>query len=94
MATFIMAMSINPTAKRTHSDLAKQLEDSLGVFKQHDVKLKDLYATMGRYDCLAVFECESQAVAFKVASGINALGILDTETWPVIPFDEFSQLLG
>jgi len=42
---------------------------------------------------LAVFEALDQNIAFKVASEINALAILETETWPVIPFEDFSQLI-
>lgn len=94
MPTFIMAMSINPSAKRQHSNLSTQINDSLDCFKVEGVKLRKIYATMGRYDCLAVFEAEEQAAAFRVATTINHKGILDTETWPVIPFEDFSQLIG
>jgi uncharacterized protein with GYD domain len=93
MPMFIMALSINPNAKRQHSDLPRQISDSLDAFHQSGVKVKNLYATMGRYDCLAVFEADDQKLAFRLASQINSLGILETETWPVIPFEEFTELL-
>jgi uncharacterized protein with GYD domain len=94
MATFIMAMSINPGAKRAHPDLSHQINDSLDVFAQNGVRVLKLYATLGRYDLLALFDAADQKVAFKVASAINSRGILETETWPVIPYEEFSQLIG
>jgi len=94
MPAFIMAMSINPNAKRQHTNLSIQINESLDCFKVDGVKLKNIYATMGRYDCLAVFDAEDQTVAFRIASTINGKGILETETWPVIPFDDFSQLVG
>ena len=94
MPAFIMAMSINPTAKRQHSSLSTQINESLDCFKIEGVKLREIFATMGRYDCLAVFEANDQGVAFRIASSINSKGILETETWPVIPFDDFSQLVG
>ncbi|RKX25862.1 MAG: hypothetical protein DRP45_04930 [Candidatus Zixiibacteriota bacterium] len=94
MATFIMAMSINPGARKQHSDLSRQINESLDVFRENGIKEVKLYATMGRYDCLAVFDAIDQTVAFRVAGGINAKGILDTETWPVIPFEDFEQLIG
>ena len=94
MAAFIMAMSINPHAKKSHADLSHQVDESLQVFKKHGVKVSQLYATMGRYDCVAIFDTEDHSIAFKVASEITNMGILDTETWPVIPFDEFQQLIS
>jgi uncharacterized protein with GYD domain len=94
MASFIMAMSINPNAKKSHKDLSTQIDQSLDLFGKTGVKAVKMYATLGRYDLLAVFESPDQTTAFKVASAINAAGILDTETWPVIPYEEFSELIG
>ena len=94
MASFIMAMTINPNAKKLHKDLSHQINDSLDIFSQNKVKVAGLYATLGRYDLLAMFDALDQSVAFKVASEINAKGILETETWPVIPYEEFSRLVG
>ena len=94
MASFIMAMSINPGAKKLHPDLSHQISDSLEMFSRYNVQGLRLYATLGRYDLLAVFEAADQNVAFKVASQITSRGILETETWPVIPYEDFSQLVG
>jgi len=94
MASFIMAMTINPNAKKLHLDMSHQINDSLDVFGNNQVKVINLYATLGRYDLLAVFDVSDQTVAFKVATEINTKGILETETWPVIPYEDFSQLIG
>ena len=93
MATFIMAMTINPNAKKLHPDLSNQVSDSLDVFAERHIKVMDLYATLGRYDYLAIFNAEDQTVAFRLASDINNKGILETETWPVIPYEDFSRLI-
>ena len=94
MASFIMAMHICSSARKLHSELPKQIDESLNVFKENKVKVKEIFATMGRYDVVVLFEAEEQTVAFKVASQINGMGVLETETWPVIPFEDFSSLLG
>lgn len=93
MATFIMAMSINPSAKRTHPDLSHQINESLELFTRNKVKVMNLFATLGRYDYLAIFEAIDQAQAFRVAADINLKGILETETWPVVPYEDFSQMI-
>jgi uncharacterized protein with GYD domain len=94
MASFIMAMSINPNAKKLHTDLSHRIDESLNLFGKNGVKKLELFATLGRYDLLAKFDAPDQRTAFKVASEINKGGILETETWPVIPYEEFSQLIG
>ena len=94
MATFIMALQINPSAKKLHDDLSAQINESLEVFSKNNVKITSLFATLGRYDYLAIFDAVDQTLAFRVASEINNKGILETETWPVIPYDEFTQLFS
>lgn len=94
MASFIMAMKINPNAKRAHPDLSHHIDASLEVFARNGIKDVKLFATLGRYDLLALFSATDQAAAFKIASGINGKGVLETETWPVIPYEEFTQLIG
>ncbi len=93
MAQFIMAMTINQNAKKEHPNLSHHVNSSLEIFAKHEVKVINLFATLGRYDFLAVFEAYDQNIAFKVASEINTQAILETETWPVIPFEDFSQLI-
>ena len=93
MAVFIMAMSINPNAKKMHPDLSHQVNESLELFSKNKIKVVNLFATLGRYDYLAIFEATDQTVAFRVATEINSKGILETETWPVIPYEDFSRLI-
>lgn len=93
MATFIMAMTINPSAKKLHPDLSNQVSESLEVFAARGIKVNDLFATLGRYDYLAIFNADDQTVAFRLAADINSKGILETETWPVIPYEDFSRLI-
>jgi len=92
MPAFIMAASINPSAKRMMTDLTHQIDESLDCFSRETVKVIDVFATLGRYDYIVVFEAPDQSEAFRVASEINAKGVLETETWPVIPYEDFSQL--
>lgn len=93
MASFIMAMTINPSAKKVHPDLSHQINDSLEFFTKNKVRVLSLYATLGRYDYLAIFEAADQSMAFKVAADINLRGVLETETWPVVPYEDFTQIL-
>lgn len=94
MATFMMAMTINQNFKKDHPDVTHQVDQSLEIFKQFDIKISGLYATLGRYDYLVMFDTEDQTDAFRAASIINGLGMLRTETWPLIDYEDFSELVG
>ena len=94
MATFFMAMTINATARKEHPDISHYVSDSLEVFTKNNIHGVQIFATLGRYDYIAIFDAPDQSVAFKVASEIISRGVLETETWPVIPYEDFSALLG
>ncbi len=95
MAQFMMALNINPGAKKEHrDDLANAVSHSLDSFSDNKVRVEQLFATLGRYDYIAIFEAADQGVAFRIATQINAKGILETETWPIIPYESYSQLMG
>ena len=93
MTSYIMAMTLNPNAKKEHPDLTRQVDESIDAFARNGIKVDQLFATLGRYDYLVLFRAEDQTLAFKVASDINALGLLETETWPVIPYEDYQQLM-
>ena len=93
MASFIMAMNILADAKKLHTDLAHQIDLSLNLLSGSQIENLQVFATMGRYDVVAVFDAADQNTAFKVASQISAGGVLKTETWLVIPFEDFSNLI-
>ena len=93
MATYIMALSITPGSKKSNPERSRLINESLEVFSQESVTVNELFATLGRFDFIVKFETENQQLVFKIASEINKLGILDTETWPVIPFNDFSEIL-
>lgn len=94
MATYIMALKISPDAKKEHPDLSHSVSKSLDVFSENRVVVSQLFATLGRYDYLAVFDTADSVIPFKIATEINKRGVLQTETWPVIPYDEYTRLIG
>ncbi len=93
MTSFIMAMTLNPNAKKEHPDITHQVDESMDAFARHGIIVDRLFATLGRYDYLVLFQAEDQKMAFKVASDINSMGLLETETWPVIPYEDYQELL-
>jgi uncharacterized protein with GYD domain len=93
MASYMMAMTINPHAKKEYPDLTHHVDESLEAFSRNKVKGVRVFATLGRYDYLAIFEAEDQTLPYRVASEISNQGVLQTETWPLIPYEDFSKLI-
>lgn len=52
------------------------------------------YATLGPYDYLDVFEAPDEATAMKVTTIIRSFGHASTETWGVVPWDDFKASLA
>jgi uncharacterized protein with GYD domain len=94
MASFMMAMTINPDARKNHPDISHMVEQSFDLFADANLKVIRLFATLGRYDYLILFEAADQKEAFKVAAAINNAGTLRSETWPLIEYEDFSRLIG
>ncbi len=93
MAAYIMALTINPNAKKTHPALSHDINESIEVLAKHEIHVDKLLATLGRFDFLAMFDAPDQSMVFQAAGEINRLGVLETETWPVIPYEEFTTIL-
>ena len=74
MASFVMAMTINPSAKKEHADLANKINESLEVFTANKVKVSSVLATLGRYDYLALFDAPDQGA--KLSDKVIPLGRL------------------
>lgn len=94
MASFMMAMNINQETKKEHPDVTHQVDLCLEIFREHELKVESVFATLGRYDYLVLFEAADQADAFRVATEINDRRVLRTETWPLIPYADFTELVG
>jgi len=93
MALYIMALTINSSARKVHQDLPRLIDESLDLLVNDAIKDLKLYATLGRFDYVAVFESAEQTATFKIASIMNERGILKTETWPVVPYEDFSRII-
>ncbi len=93
VAKFIMAMNILADAKKMHPDLSNKINESLEIFKKYNADIDQLFATLGRYDYIALFDAADQTIAFRIASEIIKRGVLETETWPVIPYEDFTRLI-
>lgn len=91
MATYIILSKLTAESVRAPSDfpkLAKAVSERLKA-ECPNVRWKDSYAVMGRYDVVDVVEANTPAEVEKAAMIIRAYGHATTETMHATPWKEF-----
>jgi len=80
MPLFIMSMSWTEKGISTIRDWPKRMKDARSFAKKVNVKIKDVYLTMGDYDLIAVLEASKSDNIAKFALGVGAHGNVRTKT--------------
>lgn len=92
MIRYIMLMRLSREGKENIKEAPQRFATTQRAMKACDVKLIDMYATLGPCDYLLVIEAPDERAIFKFVAMISADGEVNTETWRAIPFDEFSKI--
>ncbi|MBI4470050.1 MAG: GYD domain-containing protein [Acidobacteria bacterium] len=91
MNTFIILSRLSPDAFDDYANFRHMAERVSARIQQDcpNVRWKDSYATLGRFDVIDVVEAEDPKEVEKVAMIIRALGHSTTETLVATPWKEF-----
>lgn len=91
MATYAMLTRIAPGSIDRPSDyerIGRQVEEAIRT-QCPDVRWIGSYAVLGPCDYLDIFEAADAQMAGRVAVLVRSFGHASTETWPVLPYEEF-----
>ena len=91
MATYVILSRISPEAIREPREF-KQLAEKVSANIKSDcpqVKWKESYATLGRFDVVDIVESEDPKQIAKAAMIIRSYGHSTTETLLATPWKEF-----
>lgn len=91
MAMYVILSKMSPEAFREPRDF-RRLADAVSQRIKKDcpeVRWKDSYAVMGRYDVVDLVEADNPADVDKAAMIIRALGHATTETMHATPWKNF-----
>lgn len=96
MATYIILSRLSHDALKNPDDLKKLADDVAGRIRKEcpNVKWKDSYATLGRFDVVDIVEADDPKQVERAALIIRALGHAHTETMLATPWDEFKAEFG
>ena len=96
MATYVVLSRLSPEAFRDPSDFTKLAKAVSAAIKEQcpDLKWKESYATLGRFDVIDVVEADDPKQIERAAMIIRAYGHPTTETLAATPWKEFFDSLS
>ena len=92
MIQYIMLMRLSREGKENIKEAPQRFATTQRAMKACDIKLIDMYATLGPCDYVLILEASNEEAIFKFVGMISADGEVNTETWRAMPFDEFSKI--
>ena len=92
MIQYIMLMRLSREGKENIKEAPQRFASTQRNMKACDIKLIEMYATLGPCDYVLLLEAPDEQAIFKFVAMISADGEVNTETWRAIPFEEFSKI--
>lgn len=93
MPLFIRLTRLTPQALKNIRNLQKIRDEAKSIMERNGGKMQALYATLGFYDFIAIFEAPDATAAAKISALLAETGNFEAQTLPAIPIDEFIESL-
>ncbi|MBN1856092.1 MAG: GYD domain-containing protein [Dehalococcoidia bacterium] len=95
MAMYMTMVRFVHQEARGITNFCKEWQNSAKRIEDLGIKLVGSYGILGPYDMAFVFDAPDQEKAASVPLAISYLDPgIQTETWSVIPMEEFAELSG
>ena len=91
MSLFIRLANLTEQGSRQTKELGTLLAHAKQVMEANGARIIQAYATLGRYDLVALVEAPDAQTMAKVSALIAAQGNFKAETLPAISIPEFVQ---
>jgi uncharacterized protein with GYD domain len=92
MMRYIMLMRLSRAGKENVKEAPQRFASTQRNMKACDIKLIDMYATLGPCDYVLILEAPDEKAIFTFVTMVSADGEVNTETWRAIHFEEFSKI--
>ena len=93
MVRYIMLMRLSREGKENIKEAPQRFATTQRNLSACDIKLLDMYATLGSCDYVLLLEAPNEKAIFKFVAMVSADGEVNTETWRAIPFEAFSKII-
>ena len=91
MPLFVRLANLTEQGSRQTKELGQLLGQAKQVMEANGAKIVQAYATLGRYDIVAIVEAPDAQTMTKISALIAAQGNFKAETLSAIPIQEFAQ---
>lgn len=93
MPLYVRLIKLREKGVRDATKLSELSAKTRKILEDNGCRLVEAYATLGRYDFVAIIGAPDNETAAKVSALIAALGVR-AETLPAVKFDEFIASLA
>ena len=92
MPTYVTLVKSGAEGVKSMGDLRKGYEEGTKMAEQMGIKIIGAYGVLGPYDMMYIYEAPDEKVALGSSMAQVAKWGGETETWTVIPMEEFIKL--
>ena len=93
MATYICLMKFTDQGIQKVKETTKRAKDFQEFAAKMNVRIREMYWTMGRYDVVAVADAPDDETITRLTLGLGMLGNVKTETLRAFSAQETDQIL-
>ena len=93
MATYLGLLRFTDQGIRKVKDTTKRAKDFQEFAAKMNVKIKEMYWTLGRYDVVAVGEAPDDETITRLMLGLGMLGNVKSETLRAFSAQEMDKIL-
>ena len=92
MPTYATLVKFTSEGLRSIGDVGAAYDEGTKMAQQMGIKSIGAYATLGPYDMMLLYEAPDEKVAAGMSMSLATKWGGQTETWTVIPMEEFARL--
>ena len=92
MPAYATLVKFTTEGLRSIDDIGKAFEEGMKMAEQMGIKLIGAYATLGPNDMMLLYEAPDEKVAAGMAMTFATKWGGQSETWTLIPMEEFAKL--
>jgi uncharacterized protein with GYD domain len=93
MPTYIMLTNLTPEGVQTLKNNPTRVQEVNKEVEQLGVKVKEQWATLGRYDFITVVEAPDDQTMAKVSVELGSRGTMSSQTMPAMPTEDLAKAL-
>jgi uncharacterized protein with GYD domain len=94
MPTFIQLARWTDAGGADRANFEESVAEARRIFEAHGCTWVQAWATLGRYDIVAIIEAPNEKIMMQASAAVAARGAFRAETLAAIPLGEFARAVS